>query len=40
MESDQNHHLILGKVMQVFASGEKFSMEKVRSLLMDDYKEK
>lgn len=37
IESYENHNRIYAKVMQVFASGQKFSMEKVKKILLDEY---
>lgn len=37
MESYENHNLILDQVMKIFATGEKFSMRKLKYVLMNEY---
>lgn len=37
MESYENHNLIFDQVMKIFASGEKFSMRKLKYVLMNEY---
>ena len=37
MESYENHNVIFDQVMKIFASGEKFSMRKLKYVLMNEY---
>ena len=40
MESYENHNLIFDRVMQIFTSGQKFTMKKLKNILLNEYMDK
>ena len=40
IESFENHTLIYDQLMKIFASGEKFTMKKLKYILMQEYQKK